>query len=102
QPGNYLVKWAAALSGSNSPNVLTVTNASPVVTALFGPLPVGQYALTLLSQGTGSVSAAPSNALYASGTLVALTAIPGPGQSFLGWSGDASGAQNPLNATMNQ
>ena len=31
-----------------------------------------------------------------------LTAMADPGQSFLGWSGDASGTQNPLSLIMTQ
>ena len=102
QTGNYLIDWAGALSGSNNPNALVMTSASPVVTALFGPLALGQYALTVLPQGAGSVTASPYTNRYSSGTMVALTAVPGPGQSFLGWSGDTSGSQNPLSVTMNQ
>jgi hypothetical protein len=31
---------------------------------------------------------------------VVLSAVPGPGQEFLGWSGDASGGENPLAISM--
>jgi uncharacterized repeat protein (TIGR03803 family) len=102
ETGNYLINWAGALSGSNNPNVLTVTNPQPTVTALFGPLSPGQYALSVLPQGEGLVRINPYTNRYASGTLVTLTAVPAPGQNFSGWSGDASGAQNPLTLTMTQ
>jgi hypothetical protein len=36
------------------------------------------------------------------GTAVTLTAVPSLGESFLGWSGDASGSQNPLGVTMDR
>jgi hypothetical protein len=79
-----------------------MTSASPVVTALFGSLAVGKYALTVIPQGAGCVVANPNTNCYSSGTVVTLTAVPSPGESFIGWSGDASGSQNPLSVTMNQ
>ena len=100
QTGNYFINWAGALSGSNNPNVLVIASASPVVTALFGALAVGQYALTVLPQGAGSVAATPHTNRYSSGTVVALTPLPSHGESFIGWSGDAIGSQNPLGVTM--
>ena len=102
QTGYYLVSWAGALSGSNNPSLLLATNASPVVTALFGPLTGSQYTLTVVPQGPGSVSMSPYSNRYSSGTVVTLTAVASPGESFVGWSGDASGSQNPLSVTMNQ
>jgi hypothetical protein len=102
QTGNYLMNWAGALSGCNNPNVLVMTSASPIVTALFGPLAADQYALTVLPQGAGSVTANPYTNCYSSGEVVALTAVPSPGESFIGWGGDAIGSQNPLGVTMDQ
>ena len=37
---------------------------------------------------------------YSPGTLVNIAATPAAGYQFIGWSGDASGAQNPLVVTM--
>jgi len=102
QIGNYLISWAGALSRSNNPNVLVLASASPVVTALFGPLADDQYALTVVPQGAGSVAASPYTNRYSSGAVVTLTAIPSSGQSFIGWNGDAIGSQNPLRATMDR
>lgn len=102
QPGSYLMNWAGALSGSNNPNSLVVTSSPPIVTALFRLLAANQYALSVVPRGGGSVTISPHTNRYASGTPVTLTAIAGPGDSFLGWGGDASGWQNPLTVTMNQ
>lgn len=52
------------------------------------------------ASGGGSVSASPSQASYAEGTVVVLTATPQAGWVFVGWSGDASGTANPLQVTM--
>ena len=44
----------------------------------------------------------PSSNRFIQGTLVTLSASPEAGQTFLGWSGDASGTNNPLSLVMNQ
>lgn len=57
---------------------------------------------TLQSSATGSgvVSRDPNDAAYALGTPVQLTAAPQPGYQFANWSGDATGAMNPLPLTI--
>lgn len=50
----------------------------------------------------GSVAAVPNLPRYASGQSVVLTATPATGQSFLGWSGDASGMNNPTVLVMDR
>ncbi|MDH3707467.1 MAG: fibronectin type III domain-containing protein, partial [Acidimicrobiia bacterium] len=72
-------------------------NASPIVPEDGG----GGYVLTLGTQGNGSVSADPSQASYAPGTNVDLTATPDPGWVFDEWQGDVAGNQNPVQVTMN-
>ncbi len=52
----------------------------------------------------GTIEATPppdSNGVYANGTVVTLTAQPAAGYSFVNWSGDASGGDNPTAITMN-
>jgi len=54
--------------------------------------------------GSGTVSVNPSpncGAQYTSGTSVTLTANPSVGRTFLNWSGDASGSNNPTTIVMN-
>jgi hypothetical protein len=50
--------------------------------------------------GSGSVTKSPDLATYAWGSTVELTALPGSGLAFGGWSGDASGVANPIILTM--
>ncbi|MGH7742271.1 MAG: InlB B-repeat-containing protein, partial [Candidatus Eiseniibacteriota bacterium] len=57
--------------------------------------------LTLNTVGTGTIAASPSGPEYPYGTVVTLTAHPGTGFAFTGWSGDASGSVNPISVTMN-
>ena len=51
--------------------------------------------------GSGTVTRNPNAASYPSGTVVTLTATPGAGQQFNGWSGDLTGTANPATITMN-
>jgi uncharacterized repeat protein (TIGR02543 family) len=46
--------------------------------------------------GGGSVNTVPTQASYAYGTPVTLTAVPAAGDAFTGWSGDTTTAGNPL------
>ncbi len=99
--GNYFALWGNAASGTNHPLNFVVTNANATVTAVFAALPANQHALTVLPDGFGSVSASPRANRYGTGANVTLTATPDAGQSFVSWSGDASGTQNPLTVVMN-
>ncbi len=61
---------------------------------------INRYTLNVTTVGSGTVGKSPDQPLYDHGTLVTLTATPGAGSSFQGWSGDATGATNPLSVTM--
>ena len=58
------------------------------------------YTLTVTSQGSGTVTRNPANSSYPAGVTVIVTATPGSGSYFAGWSGDTNGAVNPLNVTV--
>ncbi|MHB8107234.1 MAG: stalk domain-containing protein [Candidatus Cryosericum sp.] len=49
----------------------------------------------------GSVTRKPDQASYPVGTVVALTAVPAPGNVFAGWRGGASGTATTATVTMN-
>jgi regulation of enolase protein 1 (concanavalin A-like superfamily) len=51
--------------------------------------------------GSGLVTRGPDLANYACGQTVTLTAVEQPGWAFSGWSGAATGMQNPIAVTMN-
>lgn len=100
QPGNYFGFWGNAATGSTNPLYFTVTNSTPTVSSIFGTVNGGQAALTILITGHGRVIANPQANVYTTGQSVSLTATADSGQSFLNWSGDASGSQNPLSVVM--
>lgn len=92
--------WGNAASGTANPLQFTVTNPAPTLSALFVPVDAGQCALTVIPSGLGSVTVQPRANAYTAGTGILLTAQPEPGQQFLGWGGDAAGAENPLPLVM--
>jgi uncharacterized repeat protein (TIGR02543 family) len=100
QAGSYFVLWGNAASSVVNPLDFTVTNANPTVGAFFLPLGANQATLTVLEQGAGVVAREPEANAYTKGQAVRLLAQPFPGQAFLGWTGDASGTQNPLTVTV--
>ncbi|NJL70621.1 MAG: alpha/beta hydrolase [Candidatus Competibacteraceae bacterium] len=71
------------------------TNDEIVKYRFYGPFAINTTA------SNGSVTKNPNQSTYDIGTAVALTATPDSGYQFTGWSGDASGTQNPLSVTMN-
>lgn len=101
QLGNFFGIWNNAASGNINPFLFTVTNANPTVSSIFGAVGGGQAALTVVPIGHGQISVNPRANVYATGSGVTITATPESGQSFIGWSGDATGTQNPLPVTLN-
>lgn len=102
QTGNYFALWGNAASGNVNPLNFTLTNANPSVSSLFAAVGGGQAALTVVPVGLGQVSVSPRANVYSTGASASITATPASGQTFTGWSGDASGGLNPLSITMNQ
>lgn len=94
--GTSFASWSGDVSGTNNPLNLTLTNGNLSVSCLLGSLNTGQFALTVIESGYGHVSVNPYANAYSNGQAVTLTPLPGAGQDFIAWSGDASGTQNPL------
>ncbi len=102
EAGYYFALWGNAASGNTTPLDVRVTKANQTISALFAPLPENQVALAALSRGDGRVLVNPVSVLFAKGDTVTLTAKPGTNQTFVGWSGDVIGLQNPLTLAMDQ
>ncbi len=77
----------------------TFTNvtAGHTISAAFS---TDSYALTVNIVGAGAVGRNPDQPAYAYGSAVQLTATPSAGWAFSSWSGDTSGAANPITLTI--
>jgi hypothetical protein len=102
QSGSYFAYWGNTGSGTNNPLALAITSPGPTVSSLFGILGTNQVTLIVRPDGLGRVTMSPSANRYLKGTNVTVTATPDVDQSFLGWTGDATGAQNPLVVLLDQ
>ena len=94
EPGSVFLGWAGACSGTGA---CTVTVDGPTqVTATFERV---YYGVSVSVSGQGSVTSSPAgiscgndcDESFASGTVVTLTATPGPGATFAGWTGACAG-----------
>jgi uncharacterized repeat protein (TIGR02543 family) len=86
--------------GPDSAYTFPPVHANQTIAASFAP---SNFTVTVSVVGSGSVTKNPDQPTYSGGSNVQLTATPAAGWSFAGWSGDASGATNPLtvNVTAN-
>jgi hypothetical protein len=94
--------WTGDATGSQNP--VNVTMNGPLsVQAVFVQT---AYPLTASTPGGGSVTAngqvISPDTYYPTGSVVTLGATASNGWSFVGWQGDASGTNNPLNVTISQ
>ncbi|MEZ4859883.1 MAG: LamG-like jellyroll fold domain-containing protein [Caldilineaceae bacterium] len=96
--GASFLGWSGALSGTAPTNSLFMDSAKVVTATFSGGSTSTFYDLTVNVVGSGVVS--PTSGSYISGTVVPITATAAAGWRFTGWSGDASGADNPLVLTM--
>jgi hypothetical protein len=101
-PYSYFGSWGNSASGNNNPLYFTISSPNPTVSSIFGITPSDQAALTVEIVGNGKVTVNPRANVYPTNQTVSLTAVPDSGSSFVDWSGDASGTQNPLNVSMTQ
>jgi hypothetical protein len=92
--GSTFSGWSSGGCSGTDPCTLA-GNGSVTVAATFAALPT--YTLTVSKKGSGTVSSSPlgiscgslCSAGYTDGTAITLTAMPGRGAKFLGWSGGA-------------
>jgi Divergent InlB B-repeat domain len=104
-----LTAWSGACTGAESCQVTLAADAAVAATFAVLPPPPVPRQLAVSVQGQGTVTSAPAGiscpgtctASFASGTAVTLSASPGPGSQFSGWSGAcalATGCQIALAA----
>ncbi len=94
--GHQFGSWSGDASGTSRTATVTMTSDKSV-TANFNPI---TFTLTIATNGEGSVTLDPSGGVYAEGTTVNLTAVPGSGNQFVNWTGAASGLSTTTTVTM--
>lgn len=85
-------EWGGALAGNNPVEFVTITSDLDIE-AHFTP---NEYTLTVNKVGPGNVLKQPDKGKYLCGEEITLQAVPAPNNFFAGWSGDLTGAANPL------
>jgi Divergent InlB B-repeat domain/IPTL-CTERM motif len=103
--GSVFIGWTGACSGAGA-CVVTV-DAAKTVNAIFdlGPQTL---TVTINGTGTGTVASAPAgiacaptcSAMFPANSTVILTATPGVGSAFTGWSGGGCSGTAPCTVTM--
>jgi len=74
--------WSGACVGTSTTCTITVNSDAPVTATFKTP-----YKLVLKTNGTGTVSSNPSASSYLEGSVVTVTAVPGAGATWKGWTG---------------
>lgn len=100
--GNYFVLWGNLSDAYDFPYGYGVYNPRPVISAAFAPLPANEFALTVIPDGPGDITVSSPTNRFKAGEVVTVRVFPEDGQTFLGWSGDASGTTNRLSVTMDR
>lgn len=90
--------WGGDVSSMENPIRITIFDDTNI-TANF-MFNAWVLTVSVYPEGAGSVSLNPDTPTYPYMSFVSATAIPNPGWSFAGWTGDASGTTNPTSVTM--
>jgi uncharacterized repeat protein (TIGR02543 family) len=94
-PGYHFVTWSDAVATASRMEVNVTADIS--VSASFA---INSYTLSVATVGSGSVTRDPDQPNYTHGSVVDLEAFPDPGWHFVAWSGDLTGAANPISLVM--
>lgn len=85
--GATFTSWSGgACAGSTNAMCAFNISANTSVTATFA---AAQYTLATTVSGPGTITQSPTGTSFASGTAIALTAVPNTGATFTSWSGGA-------------
>ena len=95
EAGYAFTGWTGAASGTTNPLSLLM-NGDKTIGATF----TRQYTLTSGPFSNGMISGMAAGGNYLTGTTATLTAVPAAGYAFTGWTGAASGTDNPLSLLM--
>ncbi len=97
--GFIFLGWEGDLTSAATPTSVVMTKDT-VIKAKFAP--TGEFTLTTIANGPGTVAKDPNQPEYGFGDAVTLTATANPGFAFIGWSGSLTGTDNPAVITMTE
>ena len=99
--GYTFTNWTDGLTIASTDSIyIFELNASRNLVANFTAKAAETFVLNVIADN-GTVLKVPVKTAYNNGDVVVLTATPATGFTFTGWTGDATGSQNPLPVTMN-
>ncbi len=90
--GYHFISWSGDASGSASPLTVTVTS-DMTITANFA---INTYTVTFVAGANGSITGNLSQTVNHGGSCTQVTAVPATNYLFVRWTGDYTGANNPL------
>ena len=90
-PGWTFAGWSGDLSGTTNPTTLTM-DGNKSITATFTQ---NYYNVTVLTSANGVINRMPEQTTYVYGDVITFTAVANPGYTFINWTGDLSGSENP-------
>jgi uncharacterized repeat protein (TIGR02543 family) len=96
--GWYFVNWTGDATGTSNPVTITIDGNKTLI-ANYTQDQV-RYTLTITS-AQGNVTKTPDKATYSYGEIVQLQATADHDWLFVNWTGDVTGATNPISVTMN-
>jgi uncharacterized repeat protein (TIGR02543 family) len=106
--GSTFGGWSNGCTGTTPTCTVSMTAARTVTATFTGPANDISLGVTRAGTGTGTVTSTPSgincgtvcSSIYASGTVVTLTATAASGSTFAGWSGSCTGTAATCTVTM--
>jgi large repetitive protein len=94
-PGIYLLVYQICEIG----NPTNCSRATVTITLTVNKTTT--FKISISKNGKGTVTTSPTGTSFLIGTVVTLTATPGPGQPWVGWGGACSGIATTCSLTMN-
>ncbi|MCE5252339.1 InlB B-repeat-containing protein [bacterium] len=93
--GYRFTGWSGSYNGTDNPLTISNVTSDLTITANFS----NTWSVTFSTNGFGSISGSTSQTVTNGSNCSEVSAIPGTGYYFAGWSGDYTGAANPLTIT---
>ncbi len=94
--GYTFTGWTGDATGTDNPLTLTNVTASKTITANFT---INTYTVEFINEGGGTLTGISPQTVNYGSNCTSITAVPDTGYTFIGWSGDYIGSDNPLTVT---